>query len=180
MTWVNGNMGSTKTMLYPCSILLGEHANTESIGIAFAGKDQNQDTGTKVIHLAPNTTSFIQSKSISKNGGISSYRGLVRITSKSDNCKSRVQCDALILDKKSLSNTYPSMKIDNPNTEVSHEATVSKINDEQIFYLQSRGLSEEQALKMIISGFIEPIVKALPLEYAVELNKLIELEISSK
>ncbi|MBI2662583.1 Fe-S cluster assembly protein SufB [Candidatus Woesearchaeota archaeon] len=180
MTWVNGNMGSTKTMLYPCSILLGEHANTESIGIAFAGKDQNQDTGTKVIHLAPNTTSFIQSKSISKNGGISSYRGLVRITSKSDNCKSRVQCDALILDKNSLSNTYPSMKIDNSNTEVSHEATVSKINDEQIFYLQSRGLSEEQALKMIISGFIEPIVKALPLEYAVELNKLIELEISSK
>jgi len=180
MTWVNGNMGSTKTMLYPCSVLLGEYAKTESIGIAFAGKDQNQDTGTKVLHLAPNTTSFIQSKSISKNGGISSYRGLVRITPISNNCKSRIQCDALILDKKSTSNTYPSMKIDNTQSEVSHEATVSKINDEQLFYLQSRGLNEEQALKMIISGFIEPIVKALPLEYAVELNKLIELEITEK
>lgn len=177
MIWVNGNMGSTKTMLYPCSVLLGERAHTESIGIAFAGPGQNQDTGSKVIHVAANTTSFIQSKSISKAGGVSSYRGLVRVNKNAKNSKSRVECDALMLDSKSTSNTYPSMKVDTADAQVSHEANVGKITDEQIYYLMSRGLRENQAIKMIVAGFIEPIVKALPLEYAIELNKLIELEI---
>ncbi len=177
MIWVNGNMGSTKTMLYPCSVLLGERARTESIGIAFAGAGQNQDTGTKVIHVAANTTSFIQSKSISKAGGVSSYRGLVRVNKNAKNSKSRVECDALMLDSKSTSNTYPSMKVDTADAQVSHEANVGKITDEQIYYLMSRGLREDQAIKMIVAGFIEPIVKALPLEYAIELNKLIELEV---
>ncbi len=177
MIWVNGNMGSTRTMLYPCSVLLGERARTESIGIAFAGAGQNQDTGTKVIHVAPNTTSFVQSKSISKAGGVSSYRGLIRVSRNAKNSKARVVCDALMLDAKSTSNTYPSMKVDTAEAEVVHEANVGKITDEQLYYLMSRGLREDQAIKMIVAGFIEPVVKALPLEYAVELNKLIELEI---
>lgn len=175
--WLNGNMGSAKTMLYPCSVLIGENAHSESIGIAFAGKDQDQDTGAKVIHAASNTSSIIKAKSISKDGGISSYRGLVKAARNARNTKSNVQCDALLLDNKSVSKTYPSMKIDNTKVKIGHEATVSKIDAEQIFYLTSRGLSEEQAIQMIVSGFIEPVVKALPLEYAVELNKLIELEI---
>lgn len=177
MEWINGNMGSCRTMLYPCSVLVGEGAYSESLGIAFAGKNQDQDTGSKVIHAAPNTTSLIRSKSISKDGGISTYRGLVKVNHSADNCKSKVQCDALILDKKSISKTYPYMKINNSKSEVGHEATISKIRDEQLFYLKSRGLNEEEAVKMIVAGFIEPIVKALPLEYAVELNKLIELEV---
>lgn len=175
--WLNGNMGSAKTMLYPCSVLIGERAKSESIGIAFAGKGQNQDTGSKVIHCAPNTTSIIRAKSISKDGGISSYRGLVKVTPQAKNTKSNVQCDALLLDNRSASNTYPYMKIDQNKVNIGHEATISKIEDEQIFYLTSRGLSEEQAIQMIVSGFIEPVIKALPLEYAVELNKLIELEV---
>lgn len=177
MIWTNGNMGSARTMLYPCSVLVGRGAKTESIGIAFAGKNQNQDTGTKVIHAAAETSSFIQSKSISKDGGVSSYRGLVKVMPNASYCTSRVQCDALIMDNDSVSNTYPFMKVDNTTAQVSHEATVGKITDDQIFYLMSRGLSEAEATKLIISGFIEPIVKALPLEYAVELNKLIELEV---
>jgi Fe-S cluster assembly protein SufB len=177
MIWVNGNMGSAKTMLYPCSVLIGENAKTESIGIAFAGENQNQDTGTKVIHAAPHTSSFIQSKSISRSGGISTYRGLVRVNQKADYSTARVQCDALLLDDCSVSKTYPYMKVDNTTSQIAHEATVGKIADEQIFYLQSRGLSYGEAMKMIIAGFIEPVVKALPLEYAVELNKLIELEV---
>ena len=177
MIWVNGNMGSTKTMLYPCSVLVGEYARTESIGIAYAGKGQEQDTGTKVIHAAPHTSSFIQSKSISKEGGISTYRGLVRINSNAKGSIAKVQCDGLMLDKNSTSNTIPAIKTLTPHTEVSHEATVGRITPEHIFYLQSRGLSEQEATKMIVSGFIEPITKALPLEYAIELNKLIELEI---
>lgn len=177
MEWINGNMGSSRTMLYPCSVLLGEYARAESLGIAFAGPGQEQDTGSKVIHLAPHTSSVIRSKSISKGGGISTYRGLVRATDKAVKTKSYVQCDALLLDTQSTSKTYPTMKIDAQQVDVAHEATVSKIGEEQLFYLMSRGLTEEQALRMIVSGFIEPIVKALPLEYAVELNKLIELEI---
>ncbi len=176
--WLNGNMGSCRTMLYPCSVLLGEYARSESIGIAFAGEGQNQDTGSKAIHVASHTSSIIKSKSISKDGGISSYRGLVRVTENAKHCKSNVQCDALLMDGQSISNTYPSMNINNATVRMEHEATVSKIGEEQLFYLMSRGLSEEQAVKMIVSGFIEPVVKALPLEYAVELNKLIELEIS--
>lgn len=177
MIWVNGNMGSCTTMLYPCSVLLGENAKTESIGIAFAGQNQNQDTGTKVVHAAPNTSSFIQSKSISKAGGISTYRGLVKIMPTASNCVSHVRCDALLLDSESTSKTFPYMKNDNHTSQISHEATVGKIGEEQIFYVMSRGLSEAEAVKMIVAGFIEPVVKALPLEYAVELNKLIELEV---
>jgi len=175
--WLNGNMGSQKTMLYPCSVLIGENAHSESIGIAFAGPGQDQDTGAKAIHIAPNTTSIIKAKSISKGGGISSYRGLVRVTKDAINAKSNVQCNALLLDKHSVSNTYPYMKVDNNKVHLGHEASVSKIGEEQLFYLTSRGLTEQQAIQMIVSGFIEPVIKALPLEYAVELNKLIELEV---
>ena len=177
MIWTNGNMGSSRTMLYPCSILRGENAHSESLGIAFAGSEQDQDTGSKVIHAASNTTSIIKAKSISKDGGISSYRGLVKVMPNAKNIKSNVQCDALLLDEKSVSKTFPYMKINSPTATVGHEASVSKVSEEQLFYLQSRGLSEEQATKVIVSGFISPIVKALPLEYAIELNKLIELEV---
>ncbi len=168
---------SHATMLYPCSILLEEGAHTENLGVAFAGKNQDQDTGSKVIHAASNTTSIIRAKSLSKDGGISTYRGLVKVMPKAKNTKSNVECDALLLDDKSVSKTYPYMKINNPTATISHEATVSKINDEQLFYLQSRGLNTEQATKLLVSGFISDVTKALPLEYAIELNKLIELEV---
>ena len=174
--WINGNLGSGCTMLYPCSILRGERAKSDSLGVAFAAKDQNQDTGSKVIHAAPNTHSVIRAKSISKSGGISTYRGLVRVNKNAKNTKCRVECDALLIDDESVSNTFPTMKIDSNKVDIAHEASVGKIGDDEIFYLMSRGLSEEQAMQMVVSGFIEPIVKALPLEYAVELNKLIELE----
>lgn len=177
--WINGNLGSGCTMLYPCSVLRGEGARSDSLGIAFAAEGQNQDTGSKVIHAAPNTSSTIRAKSISKGGGVSTYRGLVRVTSKATGTKSSVRCDALLIDNESVSNTYPVMKIDTNKADIAHEASVGKIGSEEIFYLMSRGLSEEEAIKMIVSGFIEPIVKALPLEYAVELNKLIELEMEN-
>jgi Fe-S cluster assembly protein SufB len=177
MEWINGNMGSSKTMLYPCSVLVGEGAHADNLGVAFAGCNQDQDTGSKVIHVAPNTTSIIRAKSLSKDGGISTYRGLVKVTPSAYGAKSQVQCDALLLDSKSSTVTYPYMKIDNSNTSIGHEASVSKVNDHQLHYLLSRGLTEQDAMKTIVSGFIEPIVKALPLEYAVELNKLIELEV---
>lgn len=177
--WINGNLGSGCTMLYPCSVLRGEGARSDSLGIAFAGPEQNQDTGSKVIHAAPNTTSTIKSKGISKGGGISSYRGSLWVTKSATGSKSSVVCDALLIDDKSTSNTYPCMKIDTNKVDIAHEARVGKIGEEEIFYLMSRGLSEEQALQMIVSGFIEPIVKQLPLEYAVELNKLIELEMEN-
>jgi len=164
------------TMLYPCSILKGEYAKSDSLGIAFAGPGQNQDTGSKVIHAAPNTTSTIKAKSISKGGGISSYRGSVQVSKNAINTKCSVVCDALLIDDESVSNTFPFMRIDNNKVYIAHEASVGKIGEEEIFYLMSRGLSEEQAMQMVVSGFIEPIVKQLPLEYAVELNKLIELE----
>ncbi|HLD42919.1 MAG TPA: Fe-S cluster assembly protein SufB [Candidatus Nanoarchaeia archaeon] len=174
--WINGNLGSGCTMLYPCSILKGDGAASDSLGIAFAGPGQNQDTGSKVIHLGRNTHSTIRAKSISKGGGISSYRGYLRVAKTAENSKSSVVCDALLIDKESTSNTYPFMKIDTNKVDIAHEATVGKIGEDEIFYLMSRGLSEEQAMQMIVSGFIEPIVKQLPLEYAVELNKLIALE----
>ena len=174
--WVNGNMGSGVTMLYPCSILRGEGSQSHSLGVAFAGPGQNQDTGSKVIHAAPNTTSTIRAKSISKGGGVSSYRGYVSATAAATRSKSSVTCDALLIDAGSVSNTYPSMKVTTDKVEVAHEATVGKIGEEELFYLMSRGLSQEAAMRMIVSGFVEPIVKSLPLEYAVELNKLIELE----
>ncbi len=174
--WINGNLGSGCTMLYPCSVLAGENSKSDSLGIAFAGAGQNQDTGSKVIHVASNTSSVIRSKSISKDGGISTYRGLVRALKKAKNTKSSVECSALLIDNKSVSNTYPAMIVENSNVNIAHEARVGKINDEDIFYLMSRGLTEEEAVKMIVSGFIDDVVKSLPLEYAVELNKLIEME----
>ncbi|NCO17866.1 Fe-S cluster assembly protein SufB [Candidatus Pacearchaeota archaeon] len=177
--WVNGNLGSKITMLYPCSVLGGKNSKSDYIGIAYAGKDQYQDTGCKVYHLNKNTSSTILSKGISLDGGTSSYRGLVRINKGSINSKSNVKCDGLMLDGKSKAMTFPSMDIRENQVEVSHEATVGKIGEEDLFYLMSRGLSEHEATKLIVAGFIEPVVKALPLEYAVELNKLIELEIEN-
>jgi Fe-S cluster assembly protein SufB len=174
--WLNGNMGSGRTMLYPCSVLRGRGAKSDSLGVAFAGPGQIQDTGSKVIHAAPDTSSTVRSKSISKGGGISTYRGQVRVTKAAQNTRTSVECDALLLDADSVSNTYPAMRVDTDSVEVAHEATVGKIGDEEIFYLMSRGLTEDQAKKMIVSGFIDPVIKRLPLEYAVELNKLIELE----
>jgi len=174
--WVNGNLGSCITMLYPCSILKGERARSDFLGIAFAGKDQHQDTGSKVFHLAKDTSSTIISKTIAKDGGTTTYRGILKINKGATGSKSNVECDTLMVDDKSVSNTYPTIDVNEDDSTVAHEATVGKIGDKEIFYLQSRGLSEEQAKQMIVSGFIEPIVKELPLEYAIELNKLIELE----
>ena len=174
--WISGNMGSGVTMLYPSSILKGRNSKADHISIAFAGKGQNQDTGAKVFHLNVNTSSNIQSKSISIDGGTTSYRGLVKINKGCKGSRSSVECDALMIDNKSISNTYPFIDVKEKNVDVAHEATVGKISDEQIFYLMSRGLNEEQAKQIVVSGFIEPIIKQLPLENAAELNKLIELE----
>ncbi len=174
--WVNGNMGSHTTMLYPSSVLLGARARSESLGIVMASAGQIQDTGSKAIHLAPDTVSVIRSKSISRQGGVSNYRGQVKIGKRAKGARSSVSCDALLLDGDSVSNTYPTIKNDAKEVDISHEARVGKIGDEEIFYLRSRGYQEADALRLIVGGFMEPIVKALPLEYAVELNKLIELE----
>ncbi|MBI5803533.1 Fe-S cluster assembly protein SufB [Candidatus Pacearchaeota archaeon] len=179
MEWVNGNMGSNITMLYPCSVLIGKNSKTEYIGVAFAGKGQYQDTGCKVYHLAENTSSKVISKGISKNSGTTSYRGLVSIKKGAINSKSSVRCDGLMLDNQSKALTLPAMEVAESQVQVSHEAVVGKIQEEQLFYLMSRGLSEQEATKMIVLGFIEPVVKELPLEYAVELNRLIELEIEN-
>src|SRR3989339_146183 len=173
--WVNGNMGSNVTMLYPASILRGDRSKADFIGIAYAGLGQHQDTGSKVIHIGRSTSSTITSKSISADGGITSYRGLVSVRKGATNTKSNIECDALMMDNRSQSNTYPFMDVHENTVELGHEATVGKISDEQIFYLMSRGLSEDEAKQMIVSGFIEPIVKELPLEYAVELKRLIKL-----
>jgi Fe-S cluster assembly protein SufB len=176
MEWVDGNLGSRLTMKYPSCYLVGERARGEVLSIAYAGENQHQDAGAKMIHAASNTSSTIISKSISTNGGKSTYRGLVQVAPGAKNVKVRVECDALILDEKSISETFPTMKIDDSSAQIEHEATVSKIGEEKLFYLMSRGLSETEAMSLIVSGFIEPIVKELPLEYAVELNRLIELE----
>ena len=176
MEWVDGNLGSKLTMKYPSCYLVGEGARGEVLSIAYAGENQHQDAGAKMIHAAPNTSSTIISKSISTNGGKSSYRGLVQVAPSAKNVKVRVECDALILDDKSISETFPTMKIDESSAQIEHEATVSKVGEEKLFYLMSRGLTEAEAMSLIVSGFIEPIVKELPLEYAVELNRLIELE----
>jgi len=175
--WVDGNLGSKLTMKYPAIYLIGERAHGEVLSVAMAsGSDQHQDAGAKIIHAAPNTTSVVTSKSISKNGGRASYRGLIKVHKGATNVKSTVKCDALMLDDKSRSDTYPTMEIDEKGVQIEHEATVSKIEDEKLFYLMSRGLSEEQSKLMIVNGFMEPFVKELPMEYAVELNRLIELE----
>jgi len=174
--WINGNMGSGTTMLYPCSILVGEGARSESLGIAVAGPGQHQDTGAKVIHVAPRTRSIIRAKSISRGGGVASYRGLVRVGKRADETISHVTCDALILDGASQSHTYPFIKTENTNSEVSHEARTGRIGDDELFYAMSRGLSEERAIQMIVGGFVEEVSKKLPLEYAVEFNRLIDLQ----
>jgi len=179
MEWINGNMGSKVTMLYPCSVLRGKNARSDYLGIAYAGEGQYQDTGCKVYHLAPNTSSTIISKGISKNGGISSYRGLVEIKKGAVGSKTSTRCDGLMLDNISKSTTLPSMNVGESDVTASHEAVVGKIGEEQLFYMMSRGLSEQEATRLIVAGFIEPIVRELPLEYAVELNKLIELEIAN-
>ncbi len=163
-------------MKYPCVYLVGEHAKGEILSIAFAGEGQHQDAGAKVIHVAPNTSSKITSKSISKAGGTASYRGLVKVLSKAKNSKSSVECDALLIDEESRSDTYPTMEIDADDVKIEHEARVSKVAEEQLFYLTSRGLTEDEARVLIVNGFIEPFTKELPMEYAVELNRLIELE----
>ncbi len=176
MEWVDGNLGSKLTMKYPAIWLMGERAHGEVLSIAFAGKNQHQDAGGKVVHVAPNTTSLITSKSISKDGGRAGYRGLLQVDKSSVGSKSKVVCDALILDEESRSDTYPYIKIDADEVDIGHEATVSKIGEEQLFYLMSRGLTEAEASGMIVSGFVEPIVKELPLEYAVEMNRLIQIQ----
>ncbi len=177
--WVGGNLGSGCTMLYPCSILKGKNARAEHISIAYAGEGQHQDTGAKVIHLAPNTSSMVKSKSISKSGGITTFRGQLKVVKGAKRVKSNVQCDALIMDSMSKSNTIPYLEIKENSVDIAHEATVGKISEEQLFYLMSRGLKEEEAMKLIVHGFMESIVKELPVEYAVELNRLIELEMEN-
>ena len=176
MEWVDGNLGSKLTMKYPSVYMVEEGAHGEILSIAFSGANQHQDAGGKVVHLAPNTTSRIISKSISKNGGRSSYRGLLKVAENATGCKSHVVCDALMLDSDSRSDTYPVIEVDAADVTVEHEARVSKIGEEQLFYLMSRGLSEEEASAMIVNGFIEPPVKELPMEYAVEMNRLIQLQ----
>ncbi|MCH7609423.1 MAG: Fe-S cluster assembly protein SufB [Chloroflexi bacterium] len=174
--WVDANLGSQLTMKYPSCYLVGEGAYGGILSMAFAGKGQHQDTGGKVIHVAPRTTSRITSKSISKDGGRASYRGLLKIHKNAVGSRSNVVCDALLLDDESRSDTYPSIEIDESDVSVGHEASVSKIGEEQLFYLKSRGLSEEEAITMVVSGFIEPLVRELPMEYAVEMNRLIQLQ----
>ena len=176
MEWVDGNLGSRLTMKYPSVYMMGKGARGEILSIAFAGKGQHQDAGGKVVHGAPHTSSRIISKSISKNGGRASYRGLLKVANGAHGSKSNVVCDALILDPQSRSDTYPYIEIDEDDVKIGHEASVSKIGEEQLFYLKSRGLSEAEASTMIVSGFIEPLVKELPMEYAVEMNKLIQLQ----
>lgn len=179
LEWVNGNTGSKVTMLYPSSVLTGKNAKTDYIGIAYANRGQYQDTGCKVYHLAENTHSNIISKSICMNGGVTSYRGLVKIKKGCVNSKASVVCDGLMLDADSKAMTFPAMEVEENDVAVAHEAAVGKIGEDQLFYLMSRGLSEQEATKLIVSGFIEPLIKELPMEYAVELNRLIELEIEN-
>lgn len=176
MEWVDGNLGSKVTMKYPAVYLMEPGAHGEILSIAFAGAGQHQDAGGKVVHVAPDTTSRIISKSLSKNGGRASYRGLLKVHEGAHNSKSNVVCDALLLDDKSRSDTYPYIEIDESDVTIGHEASVSKIGEEQLFYLMSRGLSEEMASTMIVNGFIEPLVKELPMEYAIEMNRLIQLQ----
>jgi Fe-S cluster assembly protein SufB len=176
MEWVDGNIGSRLTMKYPAVWLLGEGAHGEVLSLAFAGEGQHQDTGAKIIHAAPNTSSLITSKSVSQGGGRAGYRGLLRVEQGASGARSFVRCDALILDAASRSDTYPRMEVAEADSQVGHEATVSRVGEDQLFYLMSRGLSAQEATAMIVAGFIEPIVKALPMEYAVELNRLIELQ----
>jgi len=175
VSWVDGNLGSKLTMKYPAVYLMGPKAHGEVLSVAYAGAGQHQDAGAKMVHAAPETTSLIESKSISKDGGRTTYRGLVRVNPGCKKTKSHVRCDALILDEDSRSDTYPYMEIEEQDARIGHEATVSKVGEDQLFYLMARGLTEQQATAMIVNGFIEPVVKTLPMEYAIELSRLIEL-----
>ena len=176
MEWIDGNIGSKVTMKYPAVFLLGEHARGETLSIAFAGEGQHQDAGSKMVHAAPNTSSQIISKSVARGGGRTSYRGLVQIMEGAHGSKSSVVCDALLVDTISRSDTYPYVDIREDDVQMGHEATVSKVSEDQMFYLMSRGMTEEEAMAMIVRGFVEPIAKELPMEYALELNRLIELQ----
>ncbi|HEX3707983.1 MAG TPA: Fe-S cluster assembly protein SufB [Mycobacteriales bacterium] len=176
MEWVDGNLGSKVTMKYPAVWMVGEHAKGETLSVAFAGEGQHQDAGAKMVHAAPNTSSNIVSKSVARGGGRTSYRGLVQINKNAHNAKSTVKCDALLIDNISRSDTYPYVDVREDDVQMGHEATVSKINADQLFYLMSRGMSEDEAMAMIVRGFIEPIARELPMEYALELNRLIELQ----
>lgn len=176
MEWIDGNIGSRLTMKYPAVVMVGPKASGEVLSVAYAGEGQHQDAGAKMIHAAPETTSTIVSKSISKDGGRTSYRGLVHVEPDAKGSRSFVRCDALLLDDISRSDTYPYIEVGEQNARIGHEATVSKIGDDQLFYLMSRGLSEQQAMGMIVNGFIEPVTKTLPMEYAVEWSRLIELQ----
>jgi len=174
--WVDGNIGSKVTMKYPAIFLMGKGAHGEVMSIAFANKGQEQDTGTKIMHFADDTSSVVTAKSISKAGGISSYRGMIKASAGLKNIRSKVECDALLLDADAKTNTYPVMDIQSDDVSMEHEASVSKISEDQLLYLMSRGIGEAEASMMIVNGFIDPLVKQLPMEYAVELNRLIELE----
>ncbi len=176
MEWIDGNLGSKVTMKYPAVYMMGPKAHGEILSIAFAGKGQHQDAGAKVVHAAPDTSSKIVSKSISKNGGRASYRGLLKVAPGAVHSSSSVVCDALLLDEESRSDTYPYIEIEEDDVKVGHEASVSRIGEEQLFYLMSRGIDEDEAAAMIVGGFIEPLVKELPMEYAVEMNRLIQLQ----
>ncbi|AOZ72812.1 Fe-S cluster assembly protein SufB [Boudabousia tangfeifanii] len=176
MEWIDGNIGSKVTMKYPAVYLLGEHARGETLSIAFAGEGQHQDTGSKMVHMAPNTSSSIVSKSVARGGGRSAYRGLVQVMEGANHAKSNVLCDALLVDQISRSDTYPYVDVRTDDVEMGHEATVSKVSEDQLFYLMSRGMEETEAMAMIVRGFVEPIARELPMEYALELNRLIELQ----
>jgi len=176
MEWIDGNIGSKVTMKYPACYLLGEHAQGETLSVAFAGEGQHQDAGAKMVHAAPNTSSSIISKSVARGGGRTSYRGLVQVNEGAEHSQSIVKCDALLVDQISRSDTYPYVDVREDDVSMAHEATVSKVSDDQLFYLMSRGMEEDEAMAMIVRGFVEPIAKELPMEYALELNRLIELQ----
>ena len=176
--WVDGNIGSKLTMKFPAVILKGEGAHAEVISVAYSGTGQHQDAGAKIHHLASNTTSRILSKSICKDGGRASYRGLLRVSPKAHNCRSKIVCDALVLDENSQSDTYPTMEVGNSSADLEHEASVSKVSGDQLFYLMCRGHSEDEAMGLIVNGFFEPFTRELPMEYAVELNRLLQLEMA--
>jgi len=176
MEWVDGNIGSKVTMKYPAVYLMGEHASGETLSIAFAGEGQHQDTGSKMVHAAPHTSSHIVSKSVARGGGRCSYRGLVQVLEGAEGSKSSVLCDALLVDQISRSDTYPYVDVREDDVTMGHEATVSRVSEDQLFYLESRGLPEQEAMAMIVRGFVEPIARELPMEYALELNRLIELQ----
>src|SRR5690625_5276704 len=176
MEWIDGNIGSKVTMKYPAIFLMGEHATGETLSVAFAGENQHQDAGAKMVHAAPNTSSTILSKSVARGGGRTSYRGLVQVLEGAENSKSTVLCDALLVDQISRSDTYPYVDVREDDVAMGHEATVSKVSEAQLFYLMSRGMTEEEAMAMIVRGFVEPIARELPMEYALELNRLIELQ----